>query len=198
MATKMKEMKDQILGIDIKEEMVDQCLPYVTNAQIADATNENVIRSLGVRNFDVCIVTIADNFQASLEVTSLLKDCGAKFVVSRAAGEVHAKFLLRNGADEVIYPEKDMAIHGAVKYSVDHVFDFFELTPQYSIYETSVPNNWIGKNIVELQVRTKYHINILAIRKGEQVDPMVSPVYKFTGEESIFILGNNRDIRPFL
>lgn len=198
MAVKMKELKDQILGIDIDEARVDQCLHYVTNAQIADATNENVIRSLGVRNFDVCIVTIADNFQASLEVAALLKDYGAKFVVSRAAGEVHAKFLLRNGADEIIYPEKDMAIYGAVKYSANHVFDFFELTPEYSIYETPVPESWIGKNIVELQVRSKYHINILAIRSGDQVDPMVSPSYRFHGKESMFILGSNKDMRPFL
>lgn len=198
MAAKMKELKDQILAIDIKEERVEKCLPYVTNAQIADATKESVIRTLGVRNFDVCIVTIGDNFQASLEVTALLKDYGAKFVVSRASGEVHAKFLLRNGADEVIYPEKEMAIHGAVKYSASHVVDFLELAPGYAIYETSVPEQWVGETILELQVRTKYRVNVLAIRNGDQVDPLVSPKYQFTGQESVFLLGSNKDIRPFL
>ena len=115
MAVKMKELKSQVLGIDIDEERVNNCLPYLTSAKIADSTDEAFLRTLGVRNFDVCVVTISGNFQASLETTALLKDAGAKLVVSRASSEFHAKFLLRNGADEVLYPERDMAIHGAVK-----------------------------------------------------------------------------------
>lgn len=129
MAERMQELKDEVLGVDIDEDKVEQCLSCLTSAQIADATDENFIRTLGVRNFDVCVVAIGDNFQASLEVTALLKDFGAQFVVSRAAGEIHAKFLLRNGADQVIYPERDMARHAAVKYSANHVLDFFQLTP---------------------------------------------------------------------
>lgn len=198
MAETMKELKDEILGIDINEEKVEQCLPHLTNAQIADATDESFIGTLGVRNFDVCIVTIADDFQASLEVTSLLKDFGAQFVVSRAAGEFHAKFLLRNGADQVIYPERDMARHAAVKYSANHVLDFFQLTPEYAIYEISAPKEWIGKSIEELQVRRRHHVNILAIRVGEKMDPLVSPTYRFTGQECIFILGGNKEVKPFL
>lgn len=198
MAERMKELKDEILGVDIREEQVQQCLPHLTSAQIADATDEGFISTLGVRNFDVCVVTIADNFQASLEVTSLLKDFGAQFVVSRASGQIHAKFLLRNGADQVIYPERDMARHAAVKYSANHVLDFFQLTSEYAIYEVSVPKEWVDKSIEELQVRRKHHVNILAIRMGERADPMVSPTYRFTGQESIFILGGNKEVKPFL
>ena len=194
MAERMQELKDEVLGVDIDEDKVEQCLSCLTSAQIADATDENFIRTLGVRNFDVCVVAIGDNFQASLEVTALLKDFGAQFVVSRAAGEIHAKFLLRNGADQVIYPERDMARHAAVK----HVLDFFQLTPEYAIYEISAPKEWMGKSIEELQVRRKHHVNILAVRVGETVDPVVSPAYRFTGQESIFILGASKEVKPFL
>ena len=198
MAERMQELKDEVLGVDIDEDKVEQCLSCLTRAQIADATDENFIRTLGVRNFDVCVVAIGDNFQASLEVTALLKDFGAQFVVSRAAGEIHAKFLLRNGADQVIYPERDMARHAAVKYSANHVLDFFQLTPEYAIYEISAPKEWMGKSIEELQVRRKHHVNILAVRVGETVDPVVSPAYRFTGQESIFILGASKEVKPFL
>lgn len=198
MAERMQELKDEVLGVDIDEDKVEQCLSCLTSAQIADATDENFIRTLGVRNFDVCVVAIGDNFQGSLEVTALLKDFGAQFVVSRAAGEIHAKFLLRNGADQVIYPERDMARHAAVKYSANHVLDFFQLTPEYAIYEISAPKEWMGKSIEELQVRRKHHVNILAVRVGETVDPVVSPAYRFTGQESIFILGASKEVKPFL
>ena len=198
MAERMQELKDEVLGVDIDEDKVEQCLSCLTSAQIADATDENFIRTLGVRNFDVCVVAIGDNFQESLEVTALLKDFGAQFVVSRAAGEIHAKFLLRNGADQVIYPERDMARHAAVKYSANHVLDFFQLTPEYAIYEISAPKEWMGKSIEELQVRRKHHVNILAVRVGETVDPVVSPAYRFTGQESIFILGASKEVKPFL
>ena len=198
MAERMQELKDEVLGVDIDEDKVEQCLSCLNSAQIADATDENFIRTLGVRNFDVCVVAIGDNFQASLEVTALLKDFGAQFVVSRAAGEIHAKFLLRNGADQVIYPERDMARHAAVKYSANHVLDFFQLTPEYAIYEISAPKEWMGKSIEELQVRRKHHVNILAVRVGETVDPVVSPAYRFTGQESIFILGASKEVKPFL
>lgn len=198
MAERMQELKDEVLGVDIDEDKVEQCLSCLTSAQIADATDENFIRTLGVRNFDVCVVAIGDNFQASLEVTALLKDFGAQFMVSRAAGEIHAKFLLRNGADQVIYPERDMARHAAVKYSANHVLDFFQLTPEYAIYEISAPKEWMGKSIEELQVRRKHHVNILAVRVGETVDPVVSPAYRFTGQESIFILGASKEVKPFL
>ena len=105
MAKKLRELNHDVLAIDKSEERVNDALDFVTSAQIADATSESFIRSLGVSNFDLCVVAIGDNFQSSLETTALLKECGAHFVVSRASREVHAKFLLRNGADKVVYPE---------------------------------------------------------------------------------------------
>ena len=198
MAQKLQELHHEVLAVDKEEQRVNDALPYVTNAQIGDATNEAFIASLGVRNFDVCVVTIAGDFQASLETTALLRDAGAKLVVARASSEFHAKFLLRNGADEVIYPERDMAIHGAVKYASNHVRDFIQLSDEYSIYETSVPPQWVGKSILDLEVRKKYHLNILAIKREEQIDPEVNPNYQFTGQEMVFLMGSRENMRPFL
>ena len=163
-AIKLDELNHQVMAVDNNESRVEAVLPYVRNAQIGDATNEDFIRSLGVRNFDVCIVAIGDNFQSSLETTSLLKELGAKMVVSRAARDVHAKFLLRNGADEVVYPEKQLASWTAIRYSADHIFDYVELDEEHGIFEISIPDAWIGKTVGELDIRKKYNVFFMALR----------------------------------
>ncbi len=198
MAGKLNEMNHEVLAIDINEQRVNDVLPLVTSAQIGDSTNENFIASLGVRNFDLCVVAIGDNFQSSLETVALLKDYGAPFVVARANRDVHAKFLLRNGADEVVYPEKEMAIRSAVKYSSDNVFDYIELTGDYSIYETPVPEAWVGKTMVELGVRTRYHINVMALRHGAELSPLPRPDHIFRGDETMLIMGSNKDLTKFI
>ncbi len=198
MAQKLHQQKHEVLAVDINEERVDAILPYVTSAQIGDGTNEQFVASLGVRNFDLCVVAIGDNFQSSLETTAMLKDCGARFVVARANRDVHAKFLLRNGADSVVYPEKEMAVRTAVKYGSNNVFDYIELTDTHSIYETPVPPSWEGKSIVQLSVRTRYHISILAVKRRGQLDPLPKPDHVFHSGESMLILGENRDIERFL
>lgn len=199
MAQKFNELNQEVLAVDINEERVNDILPFVTDAQIGDSTSETFLSSLGVRNFDLCVVAIGDDFQSSLETTSLLKDLGAPFVLARASRDVHAKFLLRNGADAIIYPEKDMAVRAAVKYSADNIFDYISLTPDYSIYETEVPVWWVGKTIVQLAVRTKYHINVLALKHGDNdMEPLPSPDHVFRGDERMLILGRNKDIERFL
>lgn len=199
MAQKFNELNQEVLAVDIDEERVNDILPFVTDAQIGDSTSEAFLSSLGVRNFDLCVVAIGDDFQSSLETTSLLKDLGAQFVLARASRDVHAKFLLRNGADAIIYPEKDMAVRAAVKYSADNIFDYISLTPDYSIYETEVPVWWVGKTIVQLAVRTKYHINVLALKHGDNdMEPLPSPDHVFRGDERMLILGRNKDIERFL
>ena len=198
MAMKLQELGHEVWAVDQSEERVNDLLPYVTNAQIGDTCSEAFIGSLGVRDFDVCVVTIGDEFQSSLETTALLKECGAKFVVARASREVHAKFLLRNGADEVVYPEKEMAIRAAVRYSSENVFDYIRLNDEYSIYETAVPEGWIGRSIIDLGVRQKHHINILAIKRDDALEPLPRPDYMFRQGDRILILGANRDIRKFI
>ena len=198
MAMKLHELKHEVMAIDISEERINAILPYVTSAQIGDCTNEQYMSSIGVRNFDLCIVAIGDNFQSSLETTALLKDLGAKFVLSRANRDIHAKFLLRNGADRVVYPEKEMAIRSAVRYSSDNIFDYIELTPDHSIYEVPVPSSWVEKSIVQINVRSKYHISILAVKIGKELHTLPGANYVFIWNETLVILGANTDIKKFL
>lgn len=194
-AIKLDELNHQVMAVDNNESRVEAVLPYVRNAQIGDATNEDFIRSLGVRNFDVCIVAIGDNFQSSLEATSLLKELGAKMVVSRAARDVHAKFLLRNGADEVVYPEKQLASWTAIRYSADHIFDYVELDEEHGIFEISIPDAWIGKTVGKLDIRKKYNVNIMALRCNGVLDMNISSETLLGDDQTMLVLGNIRNIQ---
>lgn len=194
-AMKLDELKHEVMAIDKVESRVEAVMPYVTNALIGDATNEEFLESLGIRNFDLCIVAIGDNFQSSLEATSLLKDLGAKKVVSRAARDVHAKFLLRNGADEVVYPERQLASWTAIRYTSDHIFDYIELTEEYGIFEISAPENWLGKTIGQLDIRKKHNINIMALKEGEHLDLTFTADTVITDRVTLLVVGKNRDIQ---
>ncbi len=194
-AQKLYELKHEVMAIDVIEERVNEVLPYVTNAQIGDGTNEDFLSSLGVRNFDVCIVAIGDDFQSSLETTSLLKELGAKMVVSRAARDVHAKFLLRNGADEIVYPERQLATWTAIRYSSDHIFDYIELTDDYAIFEISVPKTWSGKSIGQLDIRKKQKINIMAIKRNGELNLNITSDTILSDSETLLVLGRNKDVQ---
>ena len=193
-AIKLHELGHQVMAVDKQEQRVDAVLPYVTNAQIGDSMAEDFLRSLGVRNFDVCIVTIVDDFKSSLETTSLLKELGAKMVVSRAARDVHAKFLLRNGADEIVYPEKQLATWTAIRYSADHIFDYIELGGDFAIFEIEVPRSWQGKTIGQLDIRKKHNINIMATRSNGKLNMNVTPETVLVGEDTMLVLGKSHDI----
>ena len=174
-AVQLSQLGHQVMAVDTNEERISDVLPYVTNAQIGDSTNAEFLRSLGIGNFDVCIVTISDNFQNSLETTSLLKELGAKCVVSRAERDVQAKFLLRNGADHVVYPEKQVAKWAAIRYTADHIFDYIEIDEQHAIFEVEVPKSWVGKSIGELNIRRKFGINILGIKHSGKTEVSITP-----------------------
>ena len=175
MAKKFSEQNNDVMAIDINEERINNVLSVVTNALIGDATNEQFMETIGVRDFDLCVVAIGDNFQSSLETTALLKDLGAKFVLARASRDVYAKFLLRNGADDVIYTEKETAERLAVKYGSDNIFNYIELNDEYSIYEIAVPSSWLNKSILKVNVRSKYGISILATKQGNNIYPLPKP-----------------------
>lgn len=194
MAETFHVMKNEVVAVDKSEERVNSVLAYVTSAQIGDSTNEAFIRSLGVRNFDLCVVAIADDFKSSLETTLLLKECGAGLVLSRASRDVHAKFLLRNGADHVVYAEKEMANRMAIRYSSDNIFDYIELTPDYAIFEIVVPAGWIGKSIIQLAVRTRHHVSILATKRQDVIYPLPKPEYEFKGTERLIVMGRREDV----
>ena len=198
MAKKFSEQNNDVMAIDINEERINNVLSVVTNALIGDATNEQFMETIGVRDFDLCVVAIGDNFQSSLETTALLKDLGAKFVLARASRDVHAKFLLRNGADDVIYTEKETAERLAVKYGSDNIFNYIELNDEYSIYEIAVTSSWLNKSILKVNVRSKYGISILATKQGNNIYPLPKPEHVFTDSESLMILGKNEDVSRFI
>ena len=198
MAKKFLEQGDEVLANEKNEERADNALSYVRNVHIGDATNEDYMAGLGIGNFDLCIVAIGDNFQAALETTVVMKDLGAQFIIARATRDVHKKLLLRNGADYVVYAEREMAERLAVKYGASNVFDFVELSPDYSIYEIATPASWYGKTILEKDVRRKYRISILGTKRNGEIDMLPETDYVFCPEDTLIIMGHNSDLKPLI
>ncbi len=193
-AMKLNELNYQVMATDKNEDRVNSVLPYVTNAQIGDSTNEEFLSSLGIRDYDACIVAIGDNFQNSLETAYLLKELGAKKVIARASRGVQEKFLLRNGADEVVYPEKQLAAWVAIRCTSEHVLDYIELDGDYSLFELTVPEQWVGKSILQLDIRNRYGINILGIRENGKLDMNILPNTVLDGKKSILVLGQQKAV----
>ena len=194
-AMQLSQLGHQVMAVDINEERINDVLSFVTNAQIGDSTNDEFLRTLGIGNFDVCFVTISSNFQNSLETTSLLKELGAKSVVSRAERDVQAKFLLRNGANNVVYPEKQMAKWAAIRYSSDHIFDYIEIDEQHAIFEVQVPKEWIGKSVGELDVRRRFGINILGIKRAGKTDVSVMSNTILSDDITVLALGEYKALQ---
>ena len=194
-AEKLYELNHQVMAVDKMEDRVEAVLPYVTNGQIGDSTNMEFLESLGVSNFDVCIVAIASDFQSSLETTAYLKDLGAKMVVSRASRDVHARFLLRNGADEIVYPEKQVANLTAIRYSSEHIFDYVQLSETHAIFEIEIPDNWVGKTIGQVDIRKKFNINIMALKRKGSLDMAIRPDTMLDRDVTMLVLGESKDIQ---
>ena len=194
-AMKLNELNHQVMVVDKDEARVDAVLPFVTNAQIGDSTSEEFLTAIGVRNFDLCIVAIGDNFQSSLETACLLKELGAKKVIARAERDVQAKFLLRNGADEVVYPEKQLARWAAIRYSSEHILDYIELQDDHAIMEVTIPPEWMDRTIGEINIRKKYNINILALKKDGKLDMNITPDTQLCRDESMLVLGKYASIQ---
>lgn len=194
-AEKLNELGHDVMAVDHNEERINDVMSIVTNGQIGDSTNENFLRSLGVDNYDVCIVTIGGDFQSSLETTYLLKELGAKMVVSRAERDGQAKFLLRNGADEIVYPEKQLASWMAIRYSADHILDYIELDGEHAIFEVTIPKPWLGKSIGQIDIRKKYNINIMAVKKNGKMNVSVTPDMVLTEDATLLVLGEYKALQ---
>ena len=195
LAKQLYDLGHQIMAVDKDEARVNEILPLVTDAQIGDSTNEAFLRSLGVNNYDVCIVAIGGDFQSSLETTSLLKELGRKLVVSRADRDVQTKFLLRNGADEVINPEKQIAEWAAIRYSSNHVLDYIKLDNSHAIFEVAVPPDWIGRTVGQIDIRKRYGINIMAVKEAGKMDLSVTPETVLTDRKTMLVLGERKAIQ---
>lgn len=191
---KLYDLGYEVMAVDKDEQNIEAVLPYTVNSLIGDATKVEFLKSLGIDNFDVCFVTVGDRFQDSLEITSLLKENGAQKVVSRASREIQKKFLLRNGADHVIYPEFEMANWAAIRFSADNILDYIELPGDNSIFELKVPENWVGKNIIQIDVRKNYHVNIIGIVKNDVLSVDFEPTTVLNREDSILVTGKDEAI----
>ena len=194
----LSEQKCEIMAVDRSSAAVEDVLPLVVSAKVGDCANEDVLRSFGVESFDACFVCLGDDVLGSLQITSLLKELGAKKVFSKADDDVQAKFLLRNGADHVIYPEREAAIRLAVSESSDSIFDCIPLTSDHSIYELEPMDRWVGKSLKELNFRVKYHLTVIAVKRGDVIVPNLSPDYAFRKEEHLLVLGRIEDIRKVI
>lgn len=197
-ARKLNDLGHEVMAVDSSEERVEAVLPFVTNAQIGDSTNREFLRDLDIRSFDACIVTIGENFQSSLETADLLKELGAKKVIARASRGVQEKFLLRSGADEVVYPEKQLAAWTAIRCTSDHILDYIELDEEYSLFEITIPDSWDGKSILQLDLRRRYGINVLGIRASGALHMTITPDTTLSRENSVLILGRPKEVQKCL
>ena len=195
LARELHDLGHEIMAVDKDEERVNCILPLVTDAQIGDSTNEAFLKSLGVPTYDVCIVTIGGDFQSSLETTSLLKELGGKLVVSRADREVQAKFLLKNGADEVINPEKQIAEWAATRYGSNHILDYIKLDENHAIFEVPIPKHWAGKTVGQIDIRKNFGVNIMAVKENGKMNLSVTPDTVLDNNKTMLVLGEQKAIQ---
>lgn len=193
-AEQLNSLGHEVMAIDHNEERVNKALPFVTNAQIGDSRNEAFLRTLGIPNYDLCIITIASDFQSSLETTSLVKELGGKLVIARAERDVQQKFLLRNGADEVVYPENQIARWMAIRYTSDHVLDYIEIDGDHAIFEIKVPKEWIGKTVGQIDIRRRYNVNIMGVRQNGKMSVSVTPETMLTEDKSLLVVGDYKTL----
>lgn len=194
LAKKLFELGNDVMIVDKNEELIENLNNVFTDSYVGDCRNVDVLRSLGINNFDVCFVAIDEDFQSSLEVTSLLSEIGAKYIVSNAKRDRQADLLKKVGADEVIYAEREIAEKTAVKFNATNVFDFIQLTDEYSIYEIPIQPGWVGQSVGEINVRQKYHVNIIAVKNDNKLNTLPGALYKFSEDDHIVVIGKQTDV----
>lgn len=194
LALKMQQLGNDVMVIDKDEDLIQELSTTFQDAITGDCTNPAVLKSIGVNNFDYCFVAIGEDFYSSLEITSLLKELGARCVISKAKRLRQAEFLKKIGADEVFFPEKEIAEKLAVRYNATNIFDYIELTSDCSIFEIPIIPEWIGKTIIDINVRQQYNVNIIAIKNAEFTDPMPGGSYIFKENDHIVVIGKSSDV----
>ena len=197
-ALKLTELGHEVMAVDRNESKVEAAMNFLSNVAIGDSTRQDFLESLGIEDFDVCIVAIGDDFQSSLETTALLKELGAKKVVSRASRDVHRKFLLNNGADEVVYPERDIAEWTAIRQSGDYIMDYISLDDSHGLFEIKVPEKWVGRSLAQLDIRRKYNLNVVAVKNGDDLIVGSDPDRLLNADERLMILARNQDIHKYV
>lgn len=194
-AKALNELGHDVLGVDNNELVVQEFSDEVTHVICAQASSEEFLKSIGVESFEAAVVAIGDDIQSSILATLILKDQGAKYILAKAQNDLHAKVLYKVGADKVVFPERDMGMKAANNLVSNNIIDMIELSPDYSIMEITVPQNWVNKSIGELSIRSKYKVNVLAIRKNSSMDVSPQPDTKFEQSDIIAVMGKNSDLK---
>lgn len=193
LAYKMAELGNDVMIVDKDEELVEQLAEDFTDSYVGDCTHENVVEALDVENFDICFVTVGENFESSLVITALLKKLGANYVVAKSNQTIQAEILKTIGANEVVYPDRELAERLAVRYNSKNIFDCIPLTDEVSIYEIAVPSNWIGKTIGDVNIRNRYNVNVIGVKREENLLTLPGADYRFSHNEHLVIIGKSTD-----
>lgn len=197
LARELFRLGHEVMAVDRDEEKVAGIADYVTHSLVADVRDENVLRSIGARNFDHAIVAFSENIQDNILITLMLKEIGVRDVISKGRNDLHVKVLKKIGADRIVFPESDMGVRLAQSLSSSNIIDYIEISENYSIIETATPKKWIGSSIKKLDIRARYGINILAIKGQDGRTVSVSPPsdYVFKAGDILVVVGSNDDIQ---
>ena len=200
LARRLSSLGNEVLAIDNDKEHVKFISDYVTQAVATDALDESALKSLGITEFDCVLVTISENVEASILITSMLKELGVKYVVSKAVTDLHAKVLRQVGADKVVFPDKDMAEKLAQNLTASSILDYIDLSDKYSIVEVETPKTWFGKSLKQLNVRAVYGVNIVALknRYTDSINVSPHPDYIFAENDILVVIGSNDDINKLV
>ncbi|MDO7907040.1 TrkA family potassium uptake protein [Paenibacillus sp. JX-17] len=197
LALELMELGYEVLGIDRDEDVVHEMSELLTHAVIADATDEETLRSLGIRNFDCGIVAIGDDIQMSILATILLKELGVNQVVAKAISTLHGRALTKLGVDRVIYPERDMGVRVAHQLVTPNLLDYIELSKDYSIVELTVPGCLNGKTLSEVNSRARYGCSIVAVHKPEGIIIAPTAMDQLRQGDIMVVIGSNENITQF-
>ena len=198
LALRLMDAGNEVMVIDSSEEVINHIAPLVTQAKVGDCLDEEVLASLDPASFDFCFVCISENFQSSLEITSLLKELGAPMVVAKADRDLHARLLLKIGADEVVFPERDMAARTAMRFSVNGALEYIELAPGYAIFELDVPDDWAGQTLLDLDIRRRWNVNVIGRKAEGAVLPIDAAGFKFETDTHILVAGRPDDVASMM
>lgn len=193
----LSEQGIEVLAIDVDEEKVNEFSAIATHAVIADTTDESVLKSLGIRNFDHVIVAIGDNIQASILTTLILKELGVNHITVKAQNDYHEKVLRKIGADRIVHPERDMGIRIAHHITSNSVLDYLELSDEHSIVEVIASKKLDGKSLIDLDVRAKYGVNIVAIKKEDDINVSPQADQVIERGDILIVIGADEDINRF-
>ncbi len=194
-ALKLTELGSEVMVVDNNEDTIQSISDKVIHAVQADATDENSINALGIRNFDVAIITIGSNIQSSILVTLMVKELGVKHIIAKAMNELHAKVLYRIGADRVVFPEREMGVRIAKNLVSSNILEYIELAPDYSIVEVVALDQWVGKSLIDLNMRANYGINVMAIKQGTEIDIAVYANTVIAEGDVLVVIGHNDDLK---